>query len=158
MEGVCNRVLAPAFKLLLDPLVHGLPSWVFCGFAPGHHFLFYGFRDDWQDHRPQRYWVVSEGTTVLGQGFLPIGAVVEQASLVLALAIADEIIEPSALDNVPGTTHVVDVEVAPQLEAVALLIFATAQHVTVIGLGRGQSPQSERTKFARDFPCNLPIE
>ena len=113
MKGVRNRVLALALKLLLDPLVHGLPSWVFCGLAPGHHLLFHGLWYDRQEHRSQRYWVVSESTAIFGQGFLPVSAVLEQASLILAFAIADHILEPSALDNIAGTAHVIDVKVAP---------------------------------------------
>jgi hypothetical protein len=51
--------------------------------------------------------------------------VLEQASLILAFAIADKIIESSALDNIAGTAHVIDVKVAPQFEAIALLTFTT---------------------------------
>ena len=125
MESVRNCVLAPALKLLFDSLVHGLPSWVFCGLAPGHHLLLHGLRNDRQEHRPQRCWVVSEGTAVFGQGFLPVSAVLEQASLILAFAVANKIIESSALDNIAGTAHVINVKVAPQFEAIALLTFTT---------------------------------
>ena len=85
------------------------------------------------EHCPQRHWVTSERATIFGQSFFPVSAMFEQTPLALTLAISNEVLEPSALNNVTATSHIIDVKVTPQLKAVSFLAFTAAQHVVIVG-------------------------
>ena len=50
----------------------------------------------------------------------------EQTPRVLTLAISNEVLELSALNNVSGTSYIFDVKVTPQLKAVSFLAFTAA--------------------------------
>ena len=76
---------------------------------------------------------MSHAATILGQGLCPVGTMVRDSPLVLALREPDGVIEPAAFDDAAGAAGEVYVKVSPQLEAVAFLVVSSTHRVSVIG-------------------------